>query len=162
MLELLQIRISHLEAQSVSIGALEEILGFKAAPGGVLPSEFVLGFLEAARQRPDWLGCWAIEDGLIVGSAGYKSIPLDGVVEIGYGVAPSYEGKGIGTAMCGWMKENAFRQGAAIVRAHTLIEGFASQTILKRNGFSLIGEVCEEEDGLVLRWEASSDLACLD
>lgn len=153
MLELRAIDILDLEAQAVSIQSLEERLGLKAAPNGVLPSGFVQEFLEACRLRPDWLGCWAILDGLIVGSAGFKSIPIEGTVEIGYGVAPSHEGMGIGTAMAKWMKETAFDQGATVVRAHTLIEGFASQTILKKNGFSLIGEVFEEEDGLVLRWE---------
>lgn len=157
VLELRSIEIADLEAQAVCIPDLEMRLGCKAAEDGVLPSEFVRGFLDAARIRPGWLGCWAILDGLIVGSGGYKSKPIDGVVEIGYGVAPSHEGQGIGTAIAGWLKATAFSQGAATVRAHTLSDGLASQAILKKSGFTLIGEVFEEDDGLVLRWEAASN-----
>lgn len=157
MLELRAIDLGDLEAHALSIQALEERLGCRAAPKGVLPSGFVQEFLETSRLRPDWLGCWAILDGLIVGSAMFKGRPQAGTVEIGYGVAPSHEGQGIGTAMAGWMKQAAFAKGAETVRAHTLRDGFASQTILKKNGFSLIGEVFEEEDGLVLRWEVTQD-----
>lgn len=53
------------------------------------------------------------------------------------------------------MKDFAFSHGATTVRAHTLHEGYASQTILKKQGFNLVGPVLEPEDGLVLRWEVS-------
>lgn len=157
MVTLQKIDLTDLETLAIAIEYLELKLGCRAAPGGVLPPEFVKGYLSSARSHPDWLGCWAIEDGLIVGSAGFKSAPSDGVVEIGYGVSPDHEGKGIGTAMAGWMKAYGFSHGAMTVRAHTLFEGYASQAILKKQGFKLKGQVLEPEDGLVLRWEVSQD-----
>jgi len=155
VLTLQKIDLTDLETLALAVEDLELKLGCRAAPGSVLPPKFVKAYLDSARSHPEWLGCWAIEDGLIVGSAGFKGAPSDGVVEIGYGVSPDHEGRGVGTAMAGWMKDFAFSHGATTVRAHTLHEGYASQTILKKQGFNLVGPVLEPEDGLVLRWEVS-------
>lgn len=157
MLQLKAIELDDLEALAVSLEAFEKRLGCRTLLGSTLPPEAVTPYLASARTHPEWLGCWAIADGMVVGSAGFKSAPVERTVEIGYGVAPGYEGRGIGTALAGWMKASAFAQGATTVRAHTLHEGYASQAILKKQGFKLIGPVLEPEDGLVLRWEASKD-----
>ena len=45
------------------------------------------------------------------------------------------------------------RSGASMVFAHTLAENNASNGALRREGFSLAGDVTDPEDGLVLRWE---------
>jgi RimJ/RimL family protein N-acetyltransferase len=39
------------------------------------------------------------------------------------------------------------------VRAHTLPDGFASQRVLLKSGFSKVGEFVESGDGLVWRFE---------
>lgn len=145
--------IGDLEALCEGIPQLEQHLGLPSAKGGVLPPEFVKGYIDSARLRPDWLGVWAIQNGVIVGSGGFKSKPEDGTVEIGYGVSPEHEGKGIGTEIARRLTELAFIQGAEVVRAHTLREGLASQRILTKNGFSYVGDFIEPEDGLVMRWE---------
>lgn len=144
--------LADLEALCQNVETLEAHLGFKAAEGGVLPPEFVQGWIEKVRARPEWIGVWAIEDGLIIGSGGFKGAPEDGWVEIGYGVAPSVEGRGVGTAICAALVEYAFAHGAEQVIAHTLHEGLASQRILEKNGFVPMGEVIDPEDGRVLRF----------
>lgn len=72
---------------------------------------------------------------------GFKGPPdNDGAVEIGYGIAPAYEGKGYTTevvcALVGW----AFSQpGCLAVTANTQQDNPASQRVLEKNGFHLSG-----------------------
>ena len=51
-------------------------------------------------EHPWWLPFLLIhqQDNTLIGICGYKGAPDDaGFVEIGYGIAPSYQGKGLGT-----------------------------------------------------------------
>ena len=91
----------------------------------------------------------------VVGTCGFKGPPdADGVVEIAYGVAPEYQGKGYATEAAEALTDYAFRRGQVrVVRAHTRPEANASTRVLTKCGFRRIGEVIDPEDGLVWRWE---------
>lgn len=102
-------------------------------------------------QRP-WAGYLAEEDGVLVGTCGYKSPPMDGAVEIAYFTFPEHEGRGIATHMAEQLVAIAFENGATCVRAQTLPEPNASTRILGRLGFTLIGPVQHPEDGEVWEW----------
>ena len=96
-----------------------------------------------------------------VGQAGFTKPPAaDGVVEIAYGVAPAYQGKGYATEAALALVAFAFNSGRVrVVRAHTLPETNASTRVLTKCGFQHIGEVIDPEDGLVWRWEKRHEAA---
>jgi len=90
----------------------------------------------------------------VVHRAGYKGPPDGaGMVEIAYGIAPSYEGQGYATEAADALVAFALDHGARLVRAHTLPVANASGRILVKCGFHQIGPVVDPEDGTVWRWE---------
>ena len=105
-----------------------------------------------------WIGYLATIDGQeIIGAGGYKGRPKDGKVEIAYGTFEKYQGQGIGTEICRQLVLLSLQTDPAIaITARTLQDGYASITILKKNGFECLGIVYDEEDGSVLEWELKS------
>jgi RimJ/RimL family protein N-acetyltransferase len=96
-----------------------------------------------------------LDNDVVVGTCGFKGPPdADGVVEIAYGVAPEYQGKGYATEAAQSLTDYAFSSRLVrVVRAHTRPEPNASTRVLTKCGFRRIGEVIDPEDGLVWRWE---------
>lgn len=134
----------------------EELLalrGWEAAEGALLPPEFIANYLDNPGFHPDWIGVWAVDGQTVVGSGGFRRSPMDGMVEIGYGVAPSCEGRGVASIICATLVHHAFTHGAEKVIAHTLPTGYASQRVLAKNGFTFVDEHMDPEDGLVWRYE---------
>ena len=73
---------------------------------------------------------------LVVGGAGFKSAPVDGVVEIGYGLAASARGRGLATeAVEGLVVFAAATTQVTAVEAHTEPGNVSSQQVLLRAGF---------------------------
>lgn len=90
----------------------------------------------------------------LVGTCGYKGPPdSEGIVEIAYGVAPAYQGRGYAKEAAAALVEFALGAGARVVRAHTRPEHNASGRVLAACGFQCVGDVMDPEDGLVWRWE---------
>ena len=84
-------------------------------------------------------GAWAVLDGeVVVGGAGFHG-PLDenGVAEIGYGIAPEWQGCGIATAAVRALVELASAHGARQLVAATDRDNVASQRVLEHCGFTL-------------------------
>ena len=102
-----------------------------------------------------WIGYFATIDGQeIIGAGGYKGKPNNGKVEIAYGTFKNYEGQGMGTQICRQLVILSLTTEPAIrIIARTLQDGYASISILKKNGFECLGIVYDEEDGNVLEWE---------
>lgn len=102
-----------------------------------------------------WIGYFATLDGKkMVGSAGFKGKPKDGKIEIAYGTFEKFEGQGIGTEICRQLVALALQEDPSVrITARTLMENNASVQILKRNGFTCLGSVYDEEDGEVWEWE---------
>jgi RimJ/RimL family protein N-acetyltransferase len=72
----------------------------------------------------------------LVGTVGYKGPPVDGVVEIGYSVVPSWQRRGVATEACRALIEAAWRRGAHVVVAHTLAHLQPSIDVLHKLGFA--------------------------
>jgi RimJ/RimL family protein N-acetyltransferase len=82
-----------------------------------------------------------LEDGVVVGDCGWFGPPdEDGEVEIGYGLAPSARGRGLGTEAVRQLIEWVHAQGARTVRAEVLPGNETSLRLLARLGFEDIGE----------------------
>src|SRR5262249_53904020 len=112
-------------------------------------SEDWLARLRAASPSP-WTHGFALVSsatGAVVGSCGYKGAPdADGTVEIAYGVAPEYRGRGYAKEAAAALVEFALSAGARVIRAHTKSEHGASSRILVSCGFDRIGEMMDPED----------------
>lgn len=116
-------------------------------------------WLERVRNAcaPDpWLhgytACGA--DGLPVGQGAFKGPPADGVIEIAYQVDSALENLGYCTQIAAKLTQLAFASPeVSVVWAHTLPNAQASQRVLKKCGFDVVGLVDDPEDGRVLRFE---------
>ncbi len=73
-------------------------------------------------------------DGLAVGSVGCFGPPVDGVVEVGYGLVESARGGGLMTDVLSGMVRSLEAAGLRVV-AHTLPDNVPSQRVLARLGF---------------------------
>jgi ribosomal-protein-alanine N-acetyltransferase len=73
----------------------------------------------------------------LVGWGGFKGPPRDGVVELGYAISPSWEGRGIATAAVGELLREAYAAPEVVsVIAHTLPETNPSVRVLGKAGFA--------------------------
>ena len=124
-----------------------------AAEGALLPEDFLKEIVEKYAKQPEWLGFLAIREGQIVGSGAFKDPPTEGWTEIGYGVAPEVEGRGVATQITSWLCEYAASKGATTVRANTLPIAPAFQRVLQKNGFEFVGVFEDPEDGTVHQYE---------
>lgn len=87
-------------------------------------------------QRP--FGYYQIRrqsDGLAIGGVGFKGPPDGGVVEIGYGLAPSARGHGYATEALRTLVRIAAGLGVTTIRADTDLDNVASQRTLEHAGF---------------------------
>jgi ribosomal-protein-alanine N-acetyltransferase len=82
------------------------------------------------------------EPRMLVGWGGFKGPPRDGVVEIGYAIAPTCEGRGVATAAVRELVREAFAvPEVQAVLAHTQADPGPSPRVLEKAGFVRQGEV---------------------
>jgi [ribosomal protein S5]-alanine N-acetyltransferase len=91
-------------------------------------------------------------DRALIGLGGYTGPPENGAVEIGYGIAPAYRGRGLATAAAAELVARARAAGVRTVLAHTLAEPNPSTGVLTGLGFTRTAEF-DSEDGRIWRWE---------
>ena len=110
----------------------------------------------AVGYEPPWIGYLAIENGICLGTCGFKSPPQNNRVEIAYFTFPGYESRGVATRMAAELIRLALEKMPAVtVAAQTLPEENASTSVLKKLRFRLVGTVEHPEDGLVWEWQLS-------
>jgi RimJ/RimL family protein N-acetyltransferase len=106
------------------------------------------------RSSP-WRQPWLVRyQGRIVGMVGAKGRPVDGRVEIGYGLVPSARGQGVATEAVGALLAAFTRAGAAGVHeivAETLTGNHASRRVLSKLGFEQTGRH-DGPEGELLTW----------
>jgi len=99
-----------------------------------------------------------VEDNEVVGLCSVKAPPSGGVIDIGYGVAPTRQNRGIAGRAIGEIVAWARKvPQVRAVTAETTPANFASQRVLERNGFVKVGKRVDEEDGPVLCWRCPTD-----
>jgi RimJ/RimL family protein N-acetyltransferase len=142
----------------------EALAGVPAAGGlreffvsGYVSPDWLAGLRAAAGADPWRHGFFVVdrEQRAIIGTAGFKGPPdADGMVEIAYGIVPSFEGRGYATeaamALVRFARETA---DVTLIRAHTLPEANASTRVLTKCGFRHTDDVIDPDDGPVWRWE---------
>ncbi len=104
--------------------------------------------------HPPWIGYFAIEKGVVIGTGAFKGAPREGKVEIAYNTFEAHRKKGFGTETCRLLVEKALQADPSIaITARTLPERNYSAILLEKNGFILMGTVQDEEDGEVWEWQ---------
>jgi RimJ/RimL family protein N-acetyltransferase len=103
------------------------------------------GFTPAA-----WL---IVEDDEVAGLCSITRPPTERLIDIGYGVAPTRQDRGIAGRAIGALLDWARADPRIdLVTAETATANLASQRVLERNGFVPYGERVDEEDGPLIRW----------
>jgi RimJ/RimL family protein N-acetyltransferase len=103
---------------------------------------------------PPWTGYLALDGEQFVGTCAFKSAPSAGAVEIAYFTFPGHEGHGIATAMARQLIDIACAADRSLkIIAHTLPERNASNAVLTKLGFLLLGNYEDPVDGTVWEWE---------
>lgn len=157
-IEVLAADVEHLRAVLSGREVFEERFGLSVEDGlDVFPGalEHCLATLENGEADPVWGPHLFVDRDRrrVVGFGGYKGPPNQGVVEIGYALAPPARGRGMATGAVRQLVRVARQRGATTCIAHTLPEPNASTAVLARCGFARVGEVVDPEDGRVWRWE---------
>jgi RimJ/RimL family protein N-acetyltransferase len=148
--------IEHSESFAQSTGwSLAPGLREFYASGDVSPAW--LAMLRQSTAADPWRhGFFVVEreSETVIGTAGFKGPPAEGMVEIAYGIAPGFQGQGFATEAAAALVEFALAtEGVRLVRAHTLAVPNASTRVLLKNGFRHCGVVVDPDDGPVWRWE---------
>jgi RimJ/RimL family protein N-acetyltransferase len=80
-----------------------------------------------------------VEDGIVIGGIGFHAPPLDGVVEIGYGVVPGVRGRGVAKEALRLMIGIAEGAGVRVVVGRTSDDNVASQRVMEAAGMVRVG-----------------------
>lgn len=156
IIELLQIDLPNLQCLAVSKPV---DFGAKAVLEDALPPPPVanrsLAQLDAGTS-PVWCVPYLMvsdSGDTIVGACGFKSAPLNGSVEIGYGVAGTQRGRGIATSAVQQLLQIAAAEGTVQqVVAEILPENLASAKVVSRLGFTKGCTVVDSEGDTVVQW----------
>jgi len=138
--------------------------GLRIEDGALPPARVFRTALTNMRSAPEWsaLTCMRLYllDGAVVGSGGAKTAPDEaGEIEIGYGVAGAYAGRGLGTEGARQVVADAFARGVRSIVASMLPVNVASWRLLTRLGFVRFGEIVDDEDGLLWCWRLLAEPA---
>ena len=158
--EIVPCSVGHLEMLIEGADAFLNAYGIQVVDGympfgGAL--QYILKKMQGSQLWHPWLPYLFLvrSDQALVGFGGFKSIPdSKRMVEIGYSVAPSYQGRGFATSAVRQFIEIAFESKLVnCVCAHTLSESNASTKVLERCGMTKVSEAVDPDVGNVWRWE---------
>lgn len=112
-----------------------------ASEGYPTDGDLVMARLVVEGHLPagEW-GPWQIRErasGMLIGGTGFKGAQDDdGVVEIGYGLAPAGRGRGLATEAVLALVAHALARGVKTVRAEVETGHTSSERVLMRAGFT--------------------------
>lgn len=90
---------------------------------------------------------------MVLGACGFKTAPVDGRVEISYGVARAERGRGVATVAISQLLERAAASGQVReVVAHIVPDNVASSSAVTRLGFVPDGLLADADGEQVMRW----------
>ena len=126
--------------------------GGRIAPDPVI--QMLRDLANRIRATCDPAAWWMVEADEVVGLCSITSGPsAEGVIDIGYGVSDSHEGRGVAIRAVGEvLKWARLRSDLTAVTAETSIHNPASQRVLERNGFVRTGARTDAEDGDLICW----------
>ena len=148
-------RLDWLEALVEGDHVFTERFGVAVEAGWAGFPEALPATVESARRQTEdpWGTQLFFEDETLVGLGGFYGPPVDGMVEIGYAVAPSRQRRGVATAAVEILLGRAVEAGVALVIAHTLARVNPSTAVLGKTGFVRTSVHDDPDLGEVWRWE---------
>ena len=156
------LELSRPELESLAASRVPEGLEDRAEPGS-MPPAFVasrsLELADAGHPAP-WSTTFLIvnnEDHRIVGGCGFKNAPMNGRVEVGYGVSPAVRGRGAATAALKLLFHRASEAGATEVLAEVTPTNHASTRVVQKAGFSKVGSRVDDDNEYVIQWARRSE-----
>jgi [ribosomal protein S5]-alanine N-acetyltransferase len=149
---------------TVSLRQVDEVVartivdGDRATSGWAddFPARGDIAAMHMARFSPEphepWFGSYLIVvDDVVSGTIGFKGGPVANQVEIGYGVVPSRQGRGVATSAIAQLL--ALIAGLSLeVRAETESSNAASQSVLSHAGFQQVGRRHDPDGGDLITW----------
>jgi len=157
LLQLSRTAIEALAASRVPEG-LEDRVEDEAMPPAFVAARAI--DLAAAGHPAPWSTTFLIvddEDSRIVGGCGFKTVPRNGRVEVGYGVAPTARGRGAATEALRLLVYKAFEAGAIEVLAEVAPTNLASTRVVRKAGFEKVGTRVDDDNEFVVQWSKRSD-----
>lgn len=137
----------------LQVSLADDWLGFEAAREAI---PYSYKYLKA---HPSALGWWMYlfihaADNTLIGPGGFKGeANADGMVEIGYSIAPGYRRRGLATEASRGMIDYAFSHPHVTrVDAHTLPDSNPSTKVLQKVGMKFMGTVQDPDDGEIWHW----------
>jgi len=149
----------HLQGMQRSQGNVSSMMDADTVEGWLASTESVeqaMALLAASSQNLRW-GMHIVlhkADNKIIGTCGYNGMADDdGVVDIGYALAPSYRNQGIEREITKGLMDNAFEWAVVEkIDAYTLARSRESGKIFEQLGFTML----KKEDGLI-QWRLTRD-----
>ena len=145
-------------ASILQVKLADDWIGFDAAQEAMQPS------YQHLKSHPEILGWWTYlfvhkPDQTLIGLGGFKGpVNGDGMVELGYAIAPGYQRRGLAAEATRGMIKYAFAHPEIkCVDAHTLPAKNASTGVLEKVGMKFVGVVNDPDDGEVWHWSLSRD-----
>jgi RimJ/RimL family protein N-acetyltransferase len=124
--------------------------------GGIGPNEvtaMLRGITAGIAADTDQPVAWMIVEGdEVVGMTSFTRARGDGGYDIGYGMAPAHEGRGIMSAALAELVRIAPAHGHKRLTAETSVDNPGSQRVLEKNGFVATGTRHDPEDGALISW----------
>lgn len=115
--------------------------------------QMTLDFYKRVGFTQPWICYFVEEEGHLVGCAGFKGPPLEGMVEIAYGTFQAFQQRGIGTRICKLLVDVSLQTAPQVkITARTFEKENFSARILHKNYFQCLGIVIDPEDGEVWEW----------
>jgi len=158
-LKLVDANLELLAAAVVGGDALEALLGVSIAEDWAGFPEALPLLRDSYAKNPSahaWGSLFLIDPQThtLVGFGGFKGPPSsDAAVEIGYAIAPAFQGQGLGTDAVTQMVQRGFADPIVrAVDAHTLGRANPSTRVLEKSGFRKIGEISDPDEGVVWHW----------
>lgn len=133
---------------------------YRSADSPIAPPEVLEMLAGVAAQVRETFSpaSWLIVEGNeVVGLCSITRPPQDAEIDIGYGIAPTRQGRGIAGRAIGDIV--AWALGVAFVNAitaETAVDNLASQRVLRRNGFIEVNRRFDEEDGALICWRRNT------
>jgi ribosomal-protein-alanine N-acetyltransferase len=140
-----RIRLDHVgieRARAIVAGDLSVVDAGEGWPHADTLGPLRMDAEHAASDEETVLLVLLVDGGQVIGDGGWKGGPdADGGLEIGYGLAAPWRGRGLGTELVALLSARALaRPGVTHLHAEVLADNLPSRRALERNGFTVVGD----------------------
>jgi [ribosomal protein S5]-alanine N-acetyltransferase len=160
-LELVRSTLAMLETELPDRATFAAMLGVPAPavwPAGLNDERSQQYFIHRTRTEgeSDFIGWYIVlrEPRQVIGNCGFKTLPHNGCVEVGYSILDAFQRNGYCTEAIRALIERAFRYPEVErVIAETLPHLIASRRVMEKCGMAHVGEGNEEDGMKTIRYE---------